>query len=336
MNEKRCSGSICIIGVYFGILPEWFQLWILSVKYNPTIDFLIVTDQSINTDLKNLRIINMDLKSFRKLARKKLKTCVRIDTPYKLCDFKEVYGIIMEDEIVQYDYWGECDFDVVFGDLRYFFEKYEYTKYDKFLNRGHLSLYRNTPEVNKRYKLSGGEKGSYREVFRSDLNWAFDETTGINKIYEKHGFSFFNEFICADIDIHYKDIRMVERPGDYCVNHEKQIFSWNHGKVIKEWVEDNKLFEKQYPYIHLQKRKMNKPAFDVNTVRSFYICPNDFVEKKENTSLKMIERLNPRNNTVINKFTSRKYTKVMQNYWVGRRFLNARHEVWNCVKKYIG
>ena len=92
-----------------------------------------------------------------------------------------------------------------------YFRMYNLQDFDKFGNRGHLTIYRNTEEVNSRYKLNGGWFGSYKEVFSSNMIWAFDETPGMNAIYEANNFPHMNEFIYADIDVNYKDLRLVDR-----------------------------------------------------------------------------------------------------------------------------
>lgn len=80
----------------------------------------------------------MNLGEFKDLAMQKLGMHIKLETPYKLCDYKEVWGIILENEVKGYEYQGECDIDVVFGDLRKYFCEYHLEKFDKFGNRGHL------------------------------------------------------------------------------------------------------------------------------------------------------------------------------------------------------
>ncbi len=38
--------SVCIVAVYFGSPPPWINLYLTSCAHNPSIDFLIVTDQA--------------------------------------------------------------------------------------------------------------------------------------------------------------------------------------------------------------------------------------------------------------------------------------------------
>lgn len=45
--------SICVIGVYFGSLKNYFSLFLKSCGSNQKIDFLIFTDQSLRRDKDN-------------------------------------------------------------------------------------------------------------------------------------------------------------------------------------------------------------------------------------------------------------------------------------------
>jgi hypothetical protein len=161
----------------------------LSCKYNPSIDFLMVTDQLPHNTPANLKVINMTLDQFSSLAGKQLDMDLSIKEPYKCCDFKPVYGIILQDEIKSYDFWGHCDLDLIFGDLRAFLKEEILKIYDKIYNLGHLSIYRNTAECNDRYKEQGSSIGSYRDVFLSDKNYAFDELNGMYRIILAQSFS---------------------------------------------------------------------------------------------------------------------------------------------------
>ena len=46
----------------------------------------------------------------------------------KLCDYKPAYGLIFEDELIGYDYWGFCDTDILLGDIYQFLEDYEFSQ----------------------------------------------------------------------------------------------------------------------------------------------------------------------------------------------------------------
>ena len=130
----------------------------------------------------NVRVIEMSLQEVKQRAEAKLGMEVFLQQPYKLCDFKPVYGVIMDDYLKEYDYWGHCDFDLIWGDIRRFAEMYHLKEYDKFLPLGHLALYRNTDKCNNYFRLDGSRCGDYKAVLTQNENFAFDETDGIYSI----------------------------------------------------------------------------------------------------------------------------------------------------------
>ena len=49
--------KIVLIVPYFGKMPTYFELWMLSASYNKSIDFVILTDNEIKCDSKNIKVI---------------------------------------------------------------------------------------------------------------------------------------------------------------------------------------------------------------------------------------------------------------------------------------
>jgi hypothetical protein len=152
------------------------DLWLNSCACNPTVDWLVFTDQELNDAPQNVHLIKTSLEEIHRLARNKLGLPIILKHPFKICDFRPAFGVIFKDYLKDYDFWGHCDFDMIFGDVRKFITNDILEAYDKVLRLGHLSLYRNTPEVNERYKLPGpaGVIG-YKIAFCDEKNYAFDE-----------------------------------------------------------------------------------------------------------------------------------------------------------------
>ena len=48
-------------------------------------------------------------------------------------------------------YWGHCDVDLIWGDIRKFVTDDVLTKYKRIFSRGHCSIYENSSEVNAVY-----------------------------------------------------------------------------------------------------------------------------------------------------------------------------------------
>ena len=268
--------KIVIIGVYFGTFQKNFNLWLKSCEYNPTIDFKIFTNQNLKSKIKNVEYINMPFEKFNKLIKKKIGNNFAVSSPYKCCDFKPVYGIILEDYIKEYVFWGHCDFDMIFGDIRHFITDEILEKYDKILPLGHLSLYRNTTEVNNRYMDEGSNVGNYKEVFSRSKNVAFDELCGIGQIYIKNNYSFYNKRIFADISIMHKRFCLALNDKNY----KYQVFYWEKGHIYRAYEENNKIKTEEFIYIHFKQRKYLEDLVN-NKNDNFYICDLGFITKAE-------------------------------------------------------
>ena len=291
---------ICIIIAQFGKLTTNVDLWLKSCEWNRNIDFLVCSDLPMDHAPENMRWINKSFSEFKDLVEDKLKMKVHLETPYECCDFKAVYGTIFEDYLQGYDYWGYCDMDMIFGDLSWFFKKYRLDMYDKFQSVGHLTLMRNTPENNVRYKLPCNPGKGYKDAFTTQGSTHFDESE-INQIYNAYAFPFFDERVHADISPQYRRLKLTVKTHGVPNNHKHQTFYWQNGKIWRAFLRDNgtwrSIIVEEFAYIHFQKRKMKVPEFDVNNVNSFYICPDHFEEKTNlgYPSIADIDRTNPYN-----------------------------------------
>src|SRR5688572_26155316 len=115
------QNKIIIIICFYGPFPWFFKYFLHSCKFNDTIDFVIFSDTEYDEDVpSNVTIYNQTLLEFKKLASEKLGFEVNIDESYKVCDYKPAYGLIFSEYITSYDFWGQSDLDVIYGDIRGF------------------------------------------------------------------------------------------------------------------------------------------------------------------------------------------------------------------------
>lgn len=164
---------------YIGKYPWYFPYFLKSCACNPDIDFRILSDTEIPLSVKpnNVESIPYSLKQFNKDATKTLGFDVNIEQAYKLCDFKPAYGCIFFDYIKDYDFWGYCDIDVIFGNIRSFMTEELLNEYDVISARhdyltGCFTLYRNNQNMRELFKQSR----DYQKVFTESRNFFFDET----------------------------------------------------------------------------------------------------------------------------------------------------------------
>lgn len=162
-----------------GKLPWYFNYFVHSCEYNPSVDFYIVTDKhNYETKLPdNVTIICESLEEINKRASKKLGFATRITSGYKLCDFKPAYGIIFDDIVRGYDFWAHGDIDVIFGDIRKFItdeilNSHEIISVRHDFLTGQFLLFRNDTKMNSLFRQSN----NYKQVLTSDRHFCFDET----------------------------------------------------------------------------------------------------------------------------------------------------------------
>lgn len=285
--------KVCVVGVYFGKYPEFIDLWINSCEKNEKIDFWVFGDAALPRVPGNVHQILLSLEEMKKIAEEKLGERIILDKPYKCCDYKPLYGYIFSDYLSEYDYCGYCDFDVLFGDISSFLEKYDLYQYDKFLTLGHLSFIRNTKEIYECI-LHGKQNDSYHQMINTDKTIQFDELTGINTILSANGYRIFQDRIYADISRLWKRIKLAEKYIDSKdVNYPQQLFYWFNGKVYRAFKDSNKIVTEEYIYIHLKKRKYRTPnMLNPNLV---IISPNNlfcFDDEKYEPTIKDIKNYN--------------------------------------------
>lgn len=148
--------KIAIISCYFGELPLYFNLYLKSIMFNKQIDWYLFLDdiKNIKGGYENVFIKRFSLNDFNHLATRKLGIDTCIEDPYKICDFKPAYGLIFEDILTKYLYWGFSDIDIIYGNILKFFPINNYKQkdiisfYQNFLS-GPFAIFKNTERVNK-------------------------------------------------------------------------------------------------------------------------------------------------------------------------------------------
>ncbi|WP_367210165.1 DUF6625 family protein [Sphingobacterium sp. R2] len=170
---------IALFCAFFGEFPWYFPYFSKSCEFNPDVHFYIVSDSTPEIVLpNNITIIPSSFSEFKIKVQERLGFKIQIDRPYKLCDFKPCYGVIFSDIIEEgnYDFWGHCDIDVVFGRIRKFINDDLLANYDIISVRheytsGFFMLYRNELHINTLFRKSK----DYIHVLGSPKSYCFDE-----------------------------------------------------------------------------------------------------------------------------------------------------------------
>lgn len=171
------KSTIGIITCFFGEFPWYFPYFLHSCKFNPTIDFYIITDISWSGELPpNVKFINKTINDINEIATEKLGFKVAINDAYKLCDFKPAYGFLFPALVKGYEFWGYADIDVVYGNIRSFITHELLNSYDIISCRhdylaGVFCLVRNDPKINKLFMQSK----DYKMVYSNPQLYSFCE-----------------------------------------------------------------------------------------------------------------------------------------------------------------
>ena len=154
-----------------------FPAFLRSCAKNPTVNWIFFTDCALPAHHPaNVGFYSKTLGEMRKLVERKVDKEAVLKDLYKLPDYKTAFGVVFDDYLSEFDFWGHCDIDIIWGDIRKYVTDEVLEIYDIFSTRkemmsGHFSLFRNTPSVNRLFIQSSEFAGVMRQV---DCH-AFDE-----------------------------------------------------------------------------------------------------------------------------------------------------------------
>lgn len=251
--------KICFIVPYFGKLPEYTQVWLESCKNNSTINWILFTNDRTKFNYPvNMQVIYCSFENIKELIQKNYDFKINVDNPYKLVDYKIAYGEIFKEYLVGYDFWGYCDIDLIWGDIRTFYTEELLQKYKKLGCQGHCSIYLNTKENNCVYKNNIGSI-SYIDVFTNGKIFASDREF-IEERFDKIGY--YKETVYAGLHIVEPGFYLQAMPKSEGVYNKRQIFYWKDKRLYRYYLYKNKLYCKEFLYIHFFKRPMKNEIID--------------------------------------------------------------------------
>ncbi len=296
--------KIALIAFYYGKLPNYFNLWLLSAKYNKDIDFLFFTDNEDHINYPtNVHKIHLTFEEMKQMIQKHIDFQITLNAPYKVCDYRPAFGLAFQDYLNGYDFWGHCELDLILGDIKKFISDEILNNYDKCFTRGYFSLYRNNMRMRELF-LNKHNQPFYRydEVFRTDYVCHFDESA-INEICRLEHVRLLEDIFFADINYERNNFEMVFIQDEY----KDQIWRWDNGKLYRLFVVNGEVKTKEMLLIHLQKRPMNLEIHDDKDLKSFLIVPNRFLDDKP-VNASEIKEYN------VKKLYLKKYTKRVQSW----------------------
>lgn len=257
--------KIAFIIVWYGEFRSYFPLWLKSCENNPTVDFLLFTDQEQEITLPaNVKRYIFSFDALRQKFAKHFDFPIRLKYPYKVCDYRPTYGEVFAEYLTDYDFWGYCDVDLIWGDIRSFITNRILEENERIFTHGHCSLFLNTKEVNAYYRtLSANGHLDYREIYQSDDSWSFDEWAGhrgggISVIFKEHGIATYDEPVMADLKANYAGFFVNGREDLQKVN----CFEYQNGKLYAIGMRNGESYREEVLYCHFQKRKLTLQNHD--------------------------------------------------------------------------
>lgn len=311
---------------YFGQFKNYFQLFLNSCERNPDFDWMILTDNyGIYRYPQNVHVQYLNFQTLKEQIQSKYDFRIRLEAPYKICEYKLAFGDLFQNLIAKYEFWGFCDTDMIFGDIGRFITDRLLDSYDKLLFRGHLTLMKNEDKCNYLYKLKkDGMPVDYRYAFSTDYICHFDEHEMWEKVAETEGIREYRKIIYADIDCDKYAFKLAGGTGE----NNRQIFEYNNGKILRYYINSSGETDvDEWCYIHLQKRKMEvRKGLDDS---HYLIVPNKFIKYE-----KMIDNETIMANSNNNLYLNRKYSRgkeIIRNVRQGA--LKCRLHVWRMRNK---
>lgn len=295
--------KLCVIVCYFGRFPSYFHLWLKSCASNPTVDFKIYSDVQYEGTLPdNVAIVKTSLKAIKERTEQIVGFDVCLSRPYKLCDYRPLFGEIFKKDLAKYDFWGYCDLDIIIGDIRKFLTDDILDKYDKINRWGHLSFHRNTDECNNRYKFES-VRYNYRDVLTRTRDFGFDEYD-YTFIHQKHNFPILILPNSWFVDIRARHRRFCKQGED---NYNRQSFYWENGAVYRIYEKKGVLRTDEFIYIHFKKRGNLEVHFNAKDTDAFFITNSGFYKKDKKVDNLIIEQMNPYPGRIYEKYEDIKY-----------------------------
>lgn len=284
------QNSIAIIVPYFGKFNHYFPLWLLSCQYNPTINWIMLTDDHTAYDYPdNVKVIFTTFPETVKRIQSYFDFPISLSNPYQLCEFKVCYGEVFQEYLKDFDFWGFCDVDLIWGDLRAHLPEEVLNEYDKISWRGHFSLIRNTATNNKIYRspYEGAEIYKCSLGNKTVFQCSFEEGL-INDLFELNNLKVYTALIFADLKIRPYNFSLLHFDDSEAYKNEHQIFSWNKGKLTRHYVQNDEMKCESFAYIHFLKRPMELKKIEGD---AFFIVPNKFIPYTKELSVATIQLL---------------------------------------------
>ena len=304
--------KIAVVSPYFGQVPSHFSKWLMSAGRNSNITFIIIGDVNVEYKVpKNVKFIKYKFSDIQLRIKKMFGNNAVIDKPYKLADYRPAFGLLFEELFKHYEFWGYVDLDTILGNFSNFLSDEKLLKFDKLGMRGHFSIYKNIPSVNRAFLNKEIVKNTiiYPKAFFNKGAFHFDEDWGMGTRFLKQHFkvdTLLSPVPCmADISPKIFEFNPIRREV------EDTVYIWEHGNLYETTIGNIESRTREVMYVHFQKRSIKD--FSVGNSDSFIVSPNGIFEL---------------NSSMLSDLAS----KRLPTKWPEGNFIHYCHYYYNVVK----
>ena len=288
-------------------MPPNFDIWLNCCKNNNSFDWIIFTDDRTEYNYpSNVHVKYMTFSDMKKRLTSFFGYKVSLEKPYKLCDYRPMYGDIFKDELKQYDSWGWCDLDLFFGNLNKYYTEERLKKYGKINVLGHMSLLQNKEVIVSCYKNC-----DFRSIITDSRNWSFDEVRfekNINNLIRQAGYPILQTVEYADLSYEHFSFHIRKYEGGKrtkFIPYYPSVFKYKDGCAFVVSLINNQIVEREVAYVHFQKRKID---IETSNNDEFLFVPNKIISYSDLTE----NELNGYSKDSLSYFLSKRKHRIKQ------------------------
>lgn len=276
--------KVSILIPYFGKWPPYLGVFLESCRYNPELTILIFTD------LKPPDIIPPNVEFHHTTLdqiKNKLDDILGFETapltPYKLCDVRPAFGLIFQDYIEGFDFWGWGDIDVLFGRIRAFgiadlLCKYDVISFRRNWISGSFCILRNDEQINTLLLSSKDLKRIYldsRHLCFDEISFCWDAALKLSVENVEFPYDNFTRLVVSAASTgklvpHFNDLlkESISRAG---------YLMWDRGRILDHHGKEHLL----YHYVTEKKQPYFKNYSWTSVPQKFYIDRTGFYSKEQ-------------------------------------------------------
>lgn len=279
--------SIRFIVPYFGKFPDYFKVWLETCRVNDSISWLVFTDDKRSFDYpKNVEVIYKSFEDIKKMSQDNYDFEISLNTPYKLCDYKIAYGEIFHKYLKDYDFWGFCDIDLIWGDIRAFFTEDVLEKNVKIGCQGHSTIFRNLPEINSAYRTKVDGCLSFEESYKIDKVCCTDVGL-VSKVFDFLKLPVHKETVYAGLQKYDPAFYLQAMPKEEGKYNYRQVFLWEKGKLTRYYLDGDIVRQKDFLYIHFFNRPMKNKISNMDRI---LIYPDCYLSYYDNVDIHILNK----------------------------------------------